>query len=523
MSDVIIIGAGVGGLSCGAKLASKGRKVLIMEQIHHIGGTSHIFVRKREGRYFFPMGPLSFSYPDLVKSMLREMGITEKIHFEKSHFSLITPEINIIYSQPWNDFQKELKKRFPGDSEGIDEFFEELNTVINAVQQVQEWHPEFTLLPEEDNNLKNLSEKHQSDYNIIEKYSEISSKQILDKYIENSTLKKLLGSQGTYEPVMSMVHLAFMWKVMSIEGIWYPSTGIHGINELLSEVIENNSGEILLNTPIEEILIENGKAIGIETQTKEKFYSQWIVSNADYKTTFLNLINPQMVPQKHLDTVRKSAYTSSELCVFLGIDPNKVDLSHLPSQHTFYRDNSVFLEKDIGIEINRDRAIELQKFFRNKEIEICKWSEKEYNSVPEGQASLILRVNMDIQPFLEWRMGIKQRKKGYKEFKTTLANILIQIVENIIPGLSNSINIMETATPLTYLDWGKRYNGSIAGWHRNLEKVKGFDTKILIPTPIKNLLAVGIYSWLEPYLGGYPVSMFSGKLAADFILNQNLI
>jgi len=508
MYDIIIIGAGVGGLSCAAKLAYNGLKVLVVEEIHHIGGTSHIFKRKKNGTYFFPMGPLSFSHPDFVKLMLEEMGVNGKLSFQRNHFKLKTSDIDIIYSKPWNQFQKELKKQFPEDSAGIDKFFSELNKIIDAIRHVQEWHPDFTLI--QDSDLEKIPKAHQTDYDLIEKYSKISSKTILDKYIANPTLKKLLGSQGTYEPIMSMVHLAFMWNVMSIEGIWYPSIGIYGINELLSDVIKKYEGQILLNTPVKEILIEEGKAIGIETQKGEIFKSKWVVSNADYKTTFLKLLNPKNIPEDHLKLVKESSYTGSELCVYLGIDPTKADLSSLSTEHTFYRNDSAIPWENT----------EYIPFFQNKEIEICKWSEKEPDSVPEEQASLILRLNMDINNFLDWRIGVKKRKKEYYEFKKTLANFLIQIVETIIPGLSDSINIMEIATPLTYLDWGKRYNGSIAGWHRDLEKVKGFGKKLLIITPIKNLLAVGIYSSLEPYLGGYPVSMFSGNLAADFILNQ---
>ena len=76
---------------------------------------------------------------------------------------------------------------------------------------------------------------------------------------------------------------------------------------------------------------------------------------------------------------------------------------------------------------------------------------------------------------------------------------------------------MEIATPLTYSDWGQRYEGSVAGWSRDIKKIR-IQTKLLTENPIKNLLLVGIYSVLEPFLGGYPVSMYTGSSAADLIL-----
>lgn len=505
MYDAIIIGAGVGGLSCAAKLANQGKKVLIVEKIHHIGGTSHIFKRMNNGRYFFPMGPLSFSHPDKVRNMLNEMGIESEIGFKQSHFQLITPEIDIIYSQPWTRFQKKLIQRFPEDSKGIKQFFNELNKVIKAIHHVEEWHPDFTLNAIQKFPSDSIPKKYKNDYDIIEQYSNISSKDILNKYLSNSTLKKLLGSQGTYEPVMNMVHLAFMWNVMSIKGIWYPSIGIHGINEQLENSILQNGGEILLNSPVKEILIEDRKAVGIEIEEFKVFNAPWVVSNADYKTTFLDLLDTTKVPFDHLQTVQNSAYTGSELCVYLGAKGDEIDLSNLRAEHIFYRKNM------------KPPSPEEKVAFDKKEIEICVWSEKEPKSAPEGMISLILRTNMDFDHFHSWRTGVKQRKEGYGEYKQKLAKALIKVVDTIIPGILGAHTIVDIATPLTYLDWGKRYRGSIAGWSRDLEKITGFKRKVLVKTPIDHLLAVGIYSYLEPFLGGYPVSMHSGKIAAEYI------
>ncbi len=507
-ADVAIIGAGVGGLSCGALLAKRGKKVLAVEKIHHIGGTSHIFTRKRNGKYFYPMGPLSFSHPDKVNSMLSEMGVNAEIKFKRSHFQLITPDIDIIYSQSLNTFQEDLKTRFPEDKEGIYKVFKILKNIINAIERVEEWHPEYTSSSSFSSDNTSIPEKYRDQYKIIKKYSEISSKKILDKYLSNNTLKKLLGSQGTYQPIMNMVHLAFMWNVMSEKGIWYPLIGIYGINELLKDIIVQNKGEILLNTPVKEILIKNGEAIGIEAENGRRFKANWIVSNADYKTTFLNLIRAENVPNDHLQVIQESTYTGSEFCVYLAADRNKVDPSKLRAPHVFYRQNT-------------DRSSDGErksKNFDKKEIEICVWSEKEPDSAPEGFLSLILRVNMDFDLFKPWRTGMKQRKEGYYEYKERLAIQLIKVVDNIIPGFLNAYTIIDIATPLTYLDWGKRFRGSVAGWSRDLEKVKGFKSKILVETPIDRLFVVGIYSFLEPFLGGYPVSMYSGKLAAEYIL-----
>ncbi|MBD3256114.1 MAG: NAD(P)-binding protein, partial [Candidatus Lokiarchaeota archaeon] len=493
----------VGGLTAAALLAAKGKDISVFEKIHHIGGTSHIFRRKD---FKFPMGPLSFSHPKLVKEIIEEAGIKTPISFERNHFQLITPDIDIIYSREWNYFKELLQQKFPKERTGLNTFFNILDSLIDAISSIQDWHPDFLIGKQKELAINNL-DLNKDKYDLIEKYSNITSNSILNDLISDDSLKRLLGSQGSYKPVMSMVHLAFMWNVMSINGIWFPSCGIHGINELLASVITKNDGEINLNTPVKEILVGNGKITKIKTVDNKTHEAEWIIANADYKRVFLELIDESSTPSSHIEAIKATPYTGSEFCVYLGINPTKVDLSKMRVTHLFYRS-----------EIGDLNSIDPENF-KNREIEICLWSNKSSKFAPNSKKSLVLRVNMPYSHFQAWRTGEKKRKDGYQEYKIQLAKKLIKTVEEILPGLSNSIEVMEIATPLTYQDWGQRYKGSVAGWTRDIKKIR-LNTKLLTHDGIENLLVVGIYSILEPFLGGYPVSIYTGKLAADFILEK---
>ena len=504
MYDAIIIGAGLGGLTCAAKLASNGKSVLVLEKLDHIGGTSYMF--KRNG-YIFPMGPLSFSFPHLVKKMLKDVGVKKEITFERNHFQLITPYIDIIYSQEWNEFKDKLRKFFKSDENGINACFDDFSSIFDAIKDVHEWNPEF-LIGKKRNNAKKELTNYEKQFKLIDENNTLSSKSYLKSCLKDDTLIRLLGSQGSYTPMMSMTHLAFLWNVMSIEGIWFPSCGIHGMSDLLNDVIIDNGGEVRLNSNVVEILLKDSKAVGVKLASNEVHESEWIIVNADYKKTVLNLINKKEIPQKFLDRVINSRYTSSELSIYLGIDPSEVNFTKMRATHLFYR--SKFDEKK-----END-----PEYFENKEIEICDWSSKSPLFAPEGKKVLILRVNMPYEHFEHWKIGEKKRKDGYDEYKRSLANKMIKVVENILPGISNSIDVMEIATPLTYEDWGQRSYGSIAGWNRDMTKLY-FKKKSLIENPFENLLNVGIYSFLEPFLGGVPTSIYSGSLAADYILEKN--
>jgi phytoene dehydrogenase-like protein len=505
MYDIIVIGAGIGGLTCAAKLAKNGRSVLLLEKEDHIGGTSHIFYR---GAYYFPMGTLSFSSPKAVAELLKEMGIKEKIEFYRNHFQLITPSFDIIYSQPFNKLKEDLKRVFKGEKGGIDAFIKKLEEITAAFSRVYQWHPDYLLGKRRERTLTNLISKNMKQLEIIKECSEISAKEYLEKYISSRILQNFLGSQSTYEPVMSLTLLAAMWDFTSKRGIWYPSYKIHGINQLVYEAFLNYGGKAELSIPIKEILIKDKRAMGVETSDGEVFKSNWVISNVDYKKTFLEMINPQALPQQFLNDVKGFSATGSELCVYLGVDPKKIDLSKMRAQHVFYRKEIKPLDSfDPGD-------------FDNREIEICLWSENARDSAPEERATIILRVGFPYDHFSKWRIGEKKRRNGYQDYKKKLAEKLIKTVESILPGLFSSIEIMEIATPLTYEDWGNRYLGSIAGWSWDINEQKKINRKLLIKTPIDNLLLVGIYASSELFLGGYPTSMYTGSLAADYILEK---
>ncbi|MFO7732888.1 MAG: FAD-dependent oxidoreductase, partial [Candidatus Aminicenantes bacterium] len=93
MHDVIVIGAGLGGLMSAAKLVRAGLRVVVLDKKALPGGTSYVF---RRGGYAFPMGPLSFSFPGRVRELLAEAGIGSPPEFTKSRFALRAPGLSLL-------------------------------------------------------------------------------------------------------------------------------------------------------------------------------------------------------------------------------------------------------------------------------------------------------------------------------------------------------------------------------------------------------------------------------------------
>jgi phytoene dehydrogenase-like protein len=504
--DVIVIGAGIGGLGCAARLARHGRRVLVLEKNSHIGGTSYVF--RRDG-FTFPMGPLSFSFPDRVRDFLASAGVEAEIGFRRNHFQLISPRLDIIYSARLDSVKRELAKEFPLEKPGLEAFFSDLTEIIRQTEDVYLWHPDYW---PKTARLKLGREKLRlsGDLARILEYSRTPCRRLLDRHLNDPTLKNFLGSQGTSEPEMSVLTLAFMWNAMSEVGIWSPSCGIHGLSDLLAETVRRNGGEIRLNAGAKEILVEKGRATGVRTEYGEILDAPWVVSNVDPKKTFLQLCSAADIPRPFLDKIAATPYTGSELCLYLGLEPQGVDWKRMRATHLFYRHR----------EDRRNDELEALEDFENGEVEICRWSDNAPDHVPPGKGSLVLRVSFPYDHFAGYRTGEKKRTTEYRAYKSALTQKLIAAAENVLPGLGAAVEVVETATPLTYADWGRRFQGSIAGWTWSAKHGRSFEGKLLIETPLQNLLLVGIYAATELFLGGVPTAMHTADLAARIILGD---
>lgn len=493
--DVMIVGAGVGGLTAAAMLVKAGLHVLILDRNPHPGGTAYVYQRKG---FTFPMGPLGFSTPSLVRDTLYQLD-GDELKLSKIQYRIKAFDLDVPLSLPFPRMIEELTRLFPTEAKAIGQFFKNVEELVSAIQ-----------FPDVDLNRS-----------ILEKAAEKSALEYLSGLVRDWRLRRVLGSIGTQEPYSSLPLVSAMWELMSNEGIWYPVGGIHSLCERMVQAVigrqENHQGigEIRLGAEVKEIRVDKGKVLGVTLKDGMRIDSDAIISNADYQITFIKLIGSKAVPDEWNQAVLNAKQTRSNFQVCLGVDGNRVDLSSFKdADRLIYRRSQGTSSEELDWGTDEINPEDLA----GQELEVSLLSKHDKTLCPAGTEVIVIRTEAEHSHFTRFRPAWRKRVPEYQDYKMRLGRALIQEIEKFISGLEKAILVTDIATPLTFEEQGGRSGGAVAGWSWNYEDRPDHRARELVRTPIKGLYMAGYQAFSTLFMGGVPTAMESGKRAAQAVL-----
>jgi phytoene dehydrogenase-like protein len=278
-----------------------------------------------------------------------------------------------------------------------------------------------------------------------------------------------------------------------------------------------DAGVIKLGTEVKKIRVEQGKVLGVTLSDGTKIDGATVISSADYKTTFIKLMDPQVVPDSWYRAVLNARQTGSILQICLGVNSSKVDLSSFKeaSRLIYKRSGATFYGED---ELNWNVSQVDPKTIAGQELEVSLWSRDDTMLAPEEGAVIVIRTEADYSHFTRYRSTWRKRLPEYYEYKMRLGQAILQEIGNLLPGLENSVIVMDVATPLTFEEQGGRSEGAVAGWSWDYEDFHDDQTQELVRTPIRGLYMAGYQAFSALFMGGVPTAMESGKRAASAVL-----
>jgi phytoene dehydrogenase-like protein len=408
--DVIIIGAGIGGLVCGCYLAKAGLKTLIVEKNAHPGGYCTSF--KRGGFVFDSCvhSLVSCRKKGIVGKLIDDFNIKDELNLYRSNPSdiIITPDHKINIFNNVEDTIDELGKYFISEKDAIKKFFSfVLNTPIASFQGIR----------------KN------------------TFKEILDKYLSNEELKHILsiityGCTALPSSRLSAIVGCLVYKEFIFDGGYYTEGGIGKFTEILTKKYREYNGELRLSIKAKKIRISYNTATSIILENKEELFSKNIVSACDLKETFSELIDGGFTEKESINDMEPSL---SSFLAYIGTDSDLSAYPELKSQ--------IWLTKETNIEKVYTQTLNMKINFLNMNSPSAKSNNYNKNSIALSLPSPF--VNEDY-----WTNSVRE----------DTAQKLITIAEKIIPDLGKKVKLKITASPSTLRKITLNYKGSSYGW-----------------------------------------------------------
>lgn len=508
--DVVVIGAGISGLTAAAFLTQAGARLLVCEQASQVGGLFNSFSR---AGYQFDGGIKAVENSNVLMPMLAQLGILDRIQFQLSPIALITGD-RLQSIRNFSDVEayfKWLGELFPSEQDGLKRILGDTKTVFELLDGMLSFPIPFFDLPGSGNNARaEWFKRHGALLARMPRAAKLLKQDLrpyLQQSLENPDLINLLSDlfpDGT----SAFFGLGYFRMFLDY---YYPRGGIQTIPRVMADTIREQGGEIRLDTGVDRILLHAGQACGVRLANGEEIFSGHVIIASDLKRGLTALLPQGSLPVNFEKKLRSAGASHSVFNVFLGVDLPVESLELQGCQHIFY---SPDLE---GIS-EADRVCR-PDYFTHVPQEISIPSTHDPSLAPPGKTG----INISAMTSWLYAGGWDRAPGEYTRLKERCAQELVGSLEKFIPDLSSHIEFISIATPRTIYSLTSNSEGAIMGWsyHRQytLPRGKFYQMRSSVLTPVPRLLTAGHWAFSP---GGSPVAVLTGKLAAENIINQKI-
>ena len=317
--NIIVIGSGFGGLGAASRLLSAGHDVTIIEKRDKLGGRAYVY---EKNGFKFDGGPTVITAPFMFDDIFEAAGKKREDYFKlvpcNPFYRIFDDEGNgFDYNSDHDFILSEIRKRNPDDVEGYEKFIKTTKPIFEKgfIELADKPFLKFTDMLKVAPDLIKLK-SHQSVYKYVSKF-------IDDEFLRRTfSFHPLLVGGNPFDTtsIYSMIHyLEREW------GVHYALGGTGAIVKSLEKLIREQGGKIHTETEVDEILVKNGKAVGVQLKDGEKLDADIVVSNADVAFTYKNLINPKH-RKKYTDRkIERTKYSMSLFVIYFGTKKRYTD------------------------------------------------------------------------------------------------------------------------------------------------------------------------------------------------------
>lgn len=485
MKKIVIIGAGVAGLSAGIYLQKSGYSVEIIEKERNPGGLCCAWDRKGftiDGCIHWLVGSNPTQQFYQLWNEIIDMQSLEFVDFDI--FTTVQDNSGNrlhVYTNADRLLQEMLEKA-PEDAKQI-------RKLLKGIKRLAQFRLPIGKPPQAYNLMDGLRLAIQIIPFIpaLRKWVKISVGEFVDT-LSSPLLKAMMLAVFPREKSILFFIMTLAW--MHNKDAGYPVGGSRMFAEKIAETFDRVGGQLTYNSSVKQILVEEGKAVGVELQDGTKVDADMVVSAADGYATIYKMLEGEFT-DKTIDGYYENRVTfPSYLQLSLGITGSIDELPH-------------------SMAIPVDREIDPVSGEKSDFILIRK-HDFDPTLAPEGKTLITMFITTRED---EYWSALKSDGNGeYKEAKQRVIDDLLAFFERKIAPIKDKIEMTDLATPATVIRYTGNWKGSFEGWMITPD-IGLSQMKQTLPG-LDNFYMAG--QWVQAG-GGLPSSLMSGRKAAQLI------
>jgi len=508
--DAILIGSGMGCQATAACLAKEGQKVLMLERHYTAGGYTHVF--KRRG-YEWDVGIHYIGEVNREKSVLKKLfdyvtdGELKWADMGEVYDRIVIGEKTYDFKKGVQNYKDELKKHFPDDAKAIDDY---VDLVFEVTKASRKYFAEKAMPKAMQVLMGGQMRK------AYLKYATRSTLSVMQELTDNEELIKVLtGQYGDYglPPAKSSFVMHASISKHYFHGGCFPIGGSSRIMDTVDPIIAAAGGTTLTNAEVKQVLVESGKATGVEMYDGKVFKADKVISGVGIVNTYKKLLSDDLVAKhdfnKQLEKVTPSA---AHACLYIGLNGTPEELNLPKANYWVYPDD---LDHDASVARYEE---DLEAPFPVVYISFPAAKDPSWSERYPGKSTIDIITVVPYDIFQEWEdTRWKKRGEDYEALKEKFAQRLLAELYKLEPQVKGKIDFYELSSPVTTQHFMNYDQGELYGIDHDPER---YEHKFLQPrTPIKNFYLTG----QDIVTCGVAGALFAGFLTASTITGSNQV
>ncbi len=500
---VVVIGAGLGGLSAAAHLARAGFPVTLVERHDRPGGYATSFERAN-GKYEFDVSlHATASAREALREVFEGAGIADKIETVElpDLCRIITPDYALTWPQRDPDaIANQLCGLFPKESEGIKQLFAEILGVLDEA-----------MLPFDRDSVQErmaFPTTHPKMWNIRNK----TLGDLMDDHIRDPKLRSIFSSFWGYYGLPPSQLSGFYYAIATASymrhGGHYVINRSQDLSNALMHSVEEAGGKVLLETEATGISLKDGLLDAVALSSGSLIPARSVISNASVPTTMAMLPGEGLPPSAEAYQNRLKDYRPSLSTFIIWLGLNREIRGEIKGYE-------IFVEKGYDAEEGYEACLACDPNKLGLGVTVYDNAYKGYSK--PGTSTVTIMTLCGYEPWRRFEADyFAGRKCEYNREKGRIADIMIEQAEKlVIPGLRSMIEVKEVATPLTNVFFTANPEGAIYGYEQSM--ANSYMNRLPITTPIDGLYCAS--AWTNPG-GGFQPCLESGRNAAFMVMRK---